>query len=567
MAGKYDQVALERVNTAKKKVTLSGEGMTPVSFEIAAPSNNDTSDMSLNTSLDLDPEGGADIHRANDVKDSDYFYHADFYSMKSTDTLTLLPNFKTYQQTNESSCGVCSSLMVLNYFGKLGNETEKTLSDMRTKGDNPGSSLKQLISIFDKVGGFTLDSTYDHLDSDGNPDDAFFGDEKGLSLIEGYLKRGIPVIVGWNDWGGHWETIIGYDTMGTDSYGDDVLIVADSYDTTDHCQDGYGVYGAERFYYNWTFYDFFKGSVAEKERDYIYLAAVPTGVETFTPASPSFADDRLNQDEAILDVTKSTSTTSDTYTVTFQDGSKKDVVLEASHSNFSKEMNANTAEDMQKEGGADLYDNAGDHDSTYFYHKDFYHQASTSTLTLLPSFKTYQQTSEGSCGVVSFLNSLRYLGLEGDWTEKKLWDARSKGTNHGTSLKQLVSLAKQVPGLKYESTQDHLKDDGTADSDYFNGHMADFFLSYLKKDMPVIVGWNDWGGHWQTVIGYDTMGTETTGDDVLIVADSYDTTDHCQDGYGVYGYERFFYNWTFYDFFAGSDAASERDFSYLALGK
>ena len=26
-----------------------------------------------------------------------------------------------------------------------------------------------------------------------------------------------------------------------------------------------------------------------------------------------------------------------------------------------------------------------------------------------------------------------------------------------------------------------------------------------------MICWNDFGGHWQTVIGYDTMGTEETG--------------------------------------------------------
>ncbi len=56
------------------------------------------------------------------------------------------------------------------------------------------------------------------------------------------------------------------------------------------------------------------------------------------------------------------------------------------------------------------------------------------------------------------------------------------------------------------------------------------FETLLKEGTPVMVAWNDWGGHWQVVIGYDTMGTETTQDDVLIVADPYDTTDHNQDG-------------------------------------
>ena len=57
-----------------------------------------------------------------------------------------------------------------------------------------------------------------------------------------------------------------------------------------------------------------------------------------------------------------------------------------------------------------------------------------------------------------------------------------------------------------------------------------------------MIGWNDWRGHWQVIIGYDTMGTETTQDDVIVVADPYDTTDHNQDGYGVYGVERFLYS-------------------------
>ena len=58
-------------------------------------------------------------------------------------------------------------------------------------------------------------------------------------------------MVEWIDWAGHWQNIIGYDTMGTDNFGDDVIIFADSYDTLDHNQDGYYIYPAERFFYMW----------------------------------------------------------------------------------------------------------------------------------------------------------------------------------------------------------------------------------------------------------------------------------------------------------------------------
>ena len=43
----------------------------------------------------------------------------------------------------------------------------------------------------------------------------------------------------------------------------------------DSNQDGYTVYGAERFYYNWTMYDFFEGQGIENQRDLMFLIAVP----------------------------------------------------------------------------------------------------------------------------------------------------------------------------------------------------------------------------------------------------------------------------------------------------
>ena len=65
-----------------------------------------------------------------------------------------------------------------------------------------------------------------------------------------------------------------------------------------------------------------------------------------------------------------------------------------------------------------------------------------------------------------------------------------------------------------------------------------------------MIGSDEWGGHWQVIIGYDDMGTLGDGevnagtqDDVLIIADPYDTTDHNQDGYVIKGFERLVYGW------------------------
>jgi hypothetical protein len=227
---------------------------------------NYTDEMKFDDSADISEEDGADsVERTGDHEGTPYFSQQDYYNMGLTETLTILPKFKTIQQSSEWSCGVAAAEMVINYFGKLGSETEATLAKMRPQGDtDSATSLKEEIAIFKKVGGFKLTTTLDYK----NP-----AEEIHLDTIENFIKEGTPVLVCWNDWGGHWQAIIGYDNMGTDFENDDVLIVADPYDTTDHNQDGYGVIPAERFIYNFTMYDFF--GKKDADNDYLFIAAKP----------------------------------------------------------------------------------------------------------------------------------------------------------------------------------------------------------------------------------------------------------------------------------------------------
>ena len=158
--------------------------------------------------------------------------------------------------------------MVLEWYGLRGDYTEETLAQLRPNGLTPGAtSLSQLIAIFDGVGGFDC---YSAIDAGEDVYDIFTFD-----FIQETLAAGNPILIGWNDWGGHWQVIIGYDTMGTETTQDDVIIVADPYDTTDHNQDGYGVYSAERFLYNFTFYNFFDEESGELN-DMCFLVATPT---------------------------------------------------------------------------------------------------------------------------------------------------------------------------------------------------------------------------------------------------------------------------------------------------
>lgn len=242
---------------AGKTQTLEAEGPTQ-------PASNFTDEMKIPYEVDLEEYGADSVERQGDHPDSPYFTNLDYYNMESTDTLTILPKFKTQQQTSEWSCGISSILMVLNYYGLLGDYNEETLAQMRSNGLEPeATTLQDVVQILETVTGRETESTYDY------PDDAIY-EFMTLDKIQEYLKNDQPVLVAWNDWGGHWQVIIGYDTMGTETYADDVIIVADPYDTTDHNQDGYGVYPAERFYYNWTMYDFFTENYDVDERDLLF---------------------------------------------------------------------------------------------------------------------------------------------------------------------------------------------------------------------------------------------------------------------------------------------------------
>ena len=63
---------------------------------------NFSDEMKIPYATDLSPEDGADsVERTGDHGNSPYFAHPDVYNLESTDTLTVLRNFKTQQQTSE----------------------------------------------------------------------------------------------------------------------------------------------------------------------------------------------------------------------------------------------------------------------------------------------------------------------------------------------------------------------------------------------------------------------------------------------------------------------------------
>lgn len=92
---------------------------TSVKETAANTTGNYTDEMKIEDNEDLDPEAGSDsVERAGDHKGSPYFTSLDYYNMTSNGSLSILPKFKTIQQSSEWSCGVASALMVMDFYGK-----------------------------------------------------------------------------------------------------------------------------------------------------------------------------------------------------------------------------------------------------------------------------------------------------------------------------------------------------------------------------------------------------------------------------------------------------------------
>ena len=189
--------------------------------------------------------GAAALQGKIRFESSPYYPRHDFYNGGVTPMLKLIEGFRTCQQTTEYTCGAASLRMVLDHWG-LADKSERALAeetDIRPE-DNPkngayGCSAAAIETALKKRGVAVL------------PRREFEAPEAFVEFVKKQLSADCPLLVEWIAWGGHWTVVIGYDGMGTPGIHDDVLSMADPYDTYDHCQDGYIVVPFERFFYEW----------------------------------------------------------------------------------------------------------------------------------------------------------------------------------------------------------------------------------------------------------------------------------------------------------------------------
>ena len=250
--------------TALATLSIAGCGdsnLNDNSIKEESPKVNNT--IEYPKGYDTTSAGASSFANSGDHEDSPYFTQLDVYNLKSTDTLTMISEFNTYQQTTEVTCGPASALMVLNHFGET-NYDELQISELMNchkdlngnNSDEPGvanekgeigTSTDSMVSFFEEIG-WDVTSSLTEAHEDGY---TFYDYNDFKDFVINNLNNNTPIMVEWIDWGGHWSNIIGYDTMGTESLADDVLILADPYDTSDHVQDGYKIYPAPRFFYMW----------------------------------------------------------------------------------------------------------------------------------------------------------------------------------------------------------------------------------------------------------------------------------------------------------------------------
>ena len=93
-------------------------------------------------------------------------------------------------------------------------------------------------------------------------------------------------------------------------------------------------------------------------------------------------------------------------------------------------------------------------------------------------------------------------------------------------------------GYDYESKNKGFNDDKVPSYDEIE--FSEYIKNSLKNNESIIILSNDWGGHYTVVIGYDDMGTDNVLDDVVIIAEPFDTSDHMNDGYTIWSYERLY---------------------------
>jgi len=496
----------------------------------------------------------------SNVANSKYWPTYDYYNMKSGNGLTMLEGYKSQSQSTGWACVMTSTVTVLNWYNKRGDLNEEDLASLRgstKKSLSGGTSLNELESVYKHLNKLKIGS-WKYVDSNtkGYQDKLY-----DSAWIQSQLKQGHPITVIWDSFGAHAQVIIGYDNMNTENTADDQLIMMDPYDTTDQNADGYVIQSYERLEYgtlNWN------NEVTGTK----FMVAYPSSGWSYKPSTTGGISNNASNTIVNNDTNKLNSILYGKTATDIQKYYKDDVEL-GPHFNL---------------GGAAGYERDFDYDHSPFYNfYDYYNYKNgtstepTNTLKMIENFKTEQQATEWTCGCTSAMMVMEHFGMNSNGTnplesEITLSYNRQNGEPGATYLygmKRMFNYMNKMHDQQWTYlTKNDLTDPnsdwstikGTSGKEYsLQGGSSDNGLIpyFINNGIPVMVGSDEWGGHWQVIVGYDDMRTARTQDDVIILADPYDTTDQNDDGYFVKGFERLVYGWD--SSYEASDTGQEND--------
>lgn len=487
---------------------------------------------------------GAPLNGEFDVENSDYYYNGDYYNMKSSTERKIFPKFSPYQQTMQDTSGIACIMMVLNYLGyDLDTYNElmlvkayESLNNQTIYGN--GTSPDGLVKLVNSLGleGVSANCTEIDTSTFVTTDDNSY--TSIASIFRTCITDGKFLIMRYQSPNGYgYKTLIGHDNKGKLPYsysptslhdvgGDDYFIFAEPNDNYDHFQDGYTA-NRTNTVIRWWFNMLADGTITDKHSYFIIDPSIDVEFPTET-----------------IDKTKHLQTA-------------YDIHLPLNGEEMWKGVGKNGADVPTKMYGSTR--NGKDYgyistgggvsdrpDLPYTKITDYYCMGSEGSRILLPNYTILQQTMSSSCGVCSVNSALKYYG---EYENTSYYDLELIYTNAYDNNPNFNDVVRGGTSNAYH--QITLRDLGYTSQYYQSAAGAEpvfedyyAFMSFVKYNLTngrsIVTIISPSGGHFVTIIGYDSMGTEHIYDDVLIIADSSDYWDGYQDGYNMYSATQYY---------------------------
>ena len=155
-------------------------------------------------------------------------------------------------------------------------------------------------------------------------------------------------------------------------------------------------------------------------------------------------------------------------------------------------------------GAAEIQGKGDILDSKYFTMNDYYNMESSGSLHILPKFRTYQQTSDYTCGCACVLMAMDFVGKhDNSLTEAKCAELADIGTDihqsaAGNDGAYPANLIKVLQMYNYEVESNN----GTATYSFEDyATFRDWAINSIDNGWPIIVLSNDLAGSVAGIIG------------------------------------------------------------------